>query len=181
MKRDDVLTRIGERFGNEVATLVRTVRAYAVTVEKTDDKFAYVSLFDSDKTYPVPLCIIEQGMLRVKPKVGSLAVVTFMNGNENTPLFVAVAEAEEHLLKVGDTTLRIVDGLVEFNGGKLDGLVTINALTEKLNALVNTFNSHTHIVNTTGSAAAQTGTAQAVVSQAQRFNANDYKNNKIKQ
>ena len=39
---------------------------------------------------------------------------------------------------------------IEFNGGKLGGLINIRELTEKINDLVKAFNNHTHIIPTGG-------------------------------
>lgn len=69
---------------------------------------------------------------------------------------------------------------ITINGGDNGGLINIKDLTKQLNALVDTFNNHTHAVSTEGSATAQSGTAAVTPNQAEKFNINDYQDDKIK-
>ena len=62
---------------------------------------------------------------------------------------------------------------ITINGGDNGGLINIKDLTKQLNALVDTFNNHTHAV-------AQSGTAAVTTNQAEKFNINDYQDDKIK-
>lgn len=189
----DILTRIGEQFGDSIAGLVRTLRAYAVTVASIDEteNVAMVTLYDDRATFPVPLMLqnIAGGMFTVKPAIDSTAVISFMNGDENTPFFVAVSEVDEFMFVVGESKIRVIDGLIEMNGGTLNGLVAIDNLTKRLNKLqselaniVSTFNSHTHPY--TWSDGAGAGTTSASTSRATNpstFQNNEYENTKIKQ
>lgn len=70
------------------------------------------------------------GQMLVTPKVGSAVVVGSLSGDLSDLVVVLVDEVET----------------IEVGGGKLGGLINIEALTEKLNALVEAFNGHTHIV-----------------------------------
>lgn len=107
--------------------------------------------------------------LLVKPKTGTAVVVGSLSGDLSQLAVLAVDEAESIT----------VNGEITINGGKLGGLINIEALTEKINAVIDTFNSHTHLVNTTGSATAQAGTAQAVTSKAAKLNKQDYEDKKV--
>lgn len=107
--------------------------------------------------------------LLVKPKTGTAVVVGSLSGDLSQLAVLAVDEAESIT----------VNGEITINGGKLGGLINIEALTEKINAVIDTFNSHTHLVNTTGSATAQSGTAQAVTSKAAKLNKQDYEDKKV--
>lgn len=69
---------------------------------------------------------------------------------------------------------------ITINGGDNGGLINIKDLTKQLNSLVDTFNNHTHSVSTEGSAVAQSGTAAVTTNQAEKFNINDYQDDKIK-
>lgn len=114
------------------------------------------------------------------PAVGSYVLCISLT--DATECFVfAMSEIEEIEVKIGETSLKMNDSDILFNGGALGGMVKVSELTNKLNELVQTFNSHTHRVSTTGSSSAQTGTAAAVTSRAQNFNKSDYENEKIKQ
>ena len=183
MNSSDLITRIGEQFGNGIAQLIRSVRAFAVTVERIDGDKAYVSLFSRNSTMPVPLTPygIKGTLFKITPAVGSLAVISFMNGDENTPFFVAFSQVDECLLTVGESKIKITDELIEFNGGTLKGLVAIDALTQRLNklqsevnAVVQRLNTHVHVSN---GVVLTAPFAQTVSS----FSNNDYINEKITQ
>lgn len=77
-------------------------------------------------------------------------------------------DAEVMDASLGDTSFRITPEGVQFNGGKLGGLLKIEQLTEKFNELIRAFNTHTHTipvggVPVTGTAAAQSNSAPVVV------------------
>ena len=74
----------------------------------------------------------EDAQLLIVPRVGSAVIVGSLSGDL----------AQLAVLSV-DTIERI-----EINGGKLGGLINIEALTDKINALVEAFNGHTHTVET---------------------------------
>lgn len=135
----DVWRRIGESFGNDIAELVRSVRAFAVEIDRVSDdgEAAYVRLYEGDEALPVPtqLAAIPKGMLRVVPTVGSLAVVQLINGDDEQPHFIAFSEVDEVLITVGESTIRIDTDVIEMNGGTLNGLVVLGKLTERLNKM----------------------------------------------
>lgn len=122
------------------------------------------------------------------PEPGSFVVVGFVaDGAAGVVLLTEKIESAE--IVIGDTaavmdadgvridtekmSAHINAGDIVLNGGKLDGLVIIQKLTDKLNEMVNTFNSHTH----TGTH----GPTSAPLSPAATFNKSDYENTKIKQ
>ena len=73
---------------------------------------------------------------------------------------------------------------IERNGGKLGGLINIEALTSKINELVDAFNKHTHTIS---SGAIVCGTypnanpvnVPAVVSKASQLDKADYEDDKV--
>lgn len=95
----------------------------------------------------------ERGVLTV-PEEGSVVVVVWA-----TPTLAVLVLAA----KVAEVRVR---------GGKLGGLVNIDALTQKLNALVETFNSHTH--------PASGGATGAPTAPAASFMAGDYEDKNVK-
>ena len=74
---------------------------------------------------------------------------------------------------------------IEINGGKLGGLINIEALTDKINALVDAFNRHTHTI---ASGAIVCGTypnanpvpVPAITSKASRLAKADYEDETVK-
>lgn len=187
------LRRIGEEFGQRLRDSVMggaTVKT--MDVVSVDRDFAYCRVYSDDDPLPVPLQYLRIGAtsLRVVPAVESTVGVGFANGSSILPFFVTFSEISEFVLKIGETTIKVTDGLVEFNGGGLGGLVMLNELTDKLNGLVGTvnslvqdFNLHMHLSAAVG---ATTSPLTAVpgqfpAQQAQRFNATDYENEKITQ
>lgn len=103
------------------------------------------------------------GQLLITPAVGSAVVFGSLTGDLGNLVIFQVDRAEQ----------------IVINGGKLGGLVNIQALTDKINELVQAFNGHTHLVSTTGSATAQSGNAQAPVTKAKMLNASDYEDKKV--
>lgn len=91
----------------------------------------------------------------------------------------AVIDAEGIRLKTAQMSADINKSDIIFNGGKLDGLVVIQKLTDKLNELVKTFNTHTH--NVTVSHPGGLFTTVTPGSTAKPFQKTDYENTKIKQ
>lgn len=132
--------------------------------------------------------------LVIYPEKGAYVVVGFVaDGAAGVALATDKIESAE--MVIGETSAVIdADGLridtakmsahinkedIIFNGGKLDGLVIIQELTDKLNELVNTFNSHTH--NVTVAHPGGLFTTVTPGSTAATFNKSDYENTKIKQ
>lgn len=101
--------------------------------------------------------------LLIVPKGGTAVTVGSLSGDLSQLVVLAVDQVES----------------ITINGGKLGGLINIEALTEKINDLVDKFNKHTHQVSTTGTATAQTGTASATQSKAEKLDRKDYEDETI--
>ena len=209
----DPAEEAGGAFGAFLAQMFYTVRTVLVTVKSVDEAngVAQVYLFEEDKTFPVPLSLYgteEYGMVHV-PTEGSAALITFIDGDINRPVFVGISEIDKWAFKrnetaitfttdpdevnvtVGNSKVRITPDLIEMNEGSLGGLVIIGKLTERLNrlqqqieAIQSAIASHSHLVATSGSATQQVGntttTTYAKVN-VDSFDNSDYENEKIKQ
>ena len=209
----DPAEEAGGAFGAFLAQMFYTVRTVLVTVKEVDaaNGVAQVYLFEEDKTFPVPLSLYgteEYGMVHV-PTEGSAALITFIDGDINRPVFVGISEIDKWAFKrnetaitfttdpdevnvtVGNSKVRITPDLIEMNEGSLDGLVIVGKLTERLNrlqqqieAIQSAIASHSHLVATSGSATQQVGntttTTYAKVN-VDSFDNSDYENEKIKQ
>lgn len=209
----DPAEEAGGAFGAFLAQMFYTVRTVLVTVKSVDEAngVAQVYLFEEDKTFPVPLSLYgteEYGMVHV-PTEGSAALITFIDGDINRPVFVGISEIDKWAFKrnetaitfttdpdevnvtVGNSKVRITPDLIEMNEGSLDGLVIVGKLTERLNrlqqqieAIQSAIASHSHLVATSGSATQHIGntttTTYAKVN-VDSFDNSDYENEKIKQ
>lgn len=209
----DPAEEAGGAFGAFLAQMFYTVRTVLVTVKSVDEAngVAQVYLFEEDKTFPVPLSLYgteEYGTVHV-PTEGSAALITFIDGDINRPVFVGISEIDKWAFKrnetaitfttdpdevnvtVGNSKVRITPDLIEMNEGSLDGLVIVGKLTERLNrlqqqieAIQSAIASHSHLVATFGSATQQVGntttTTYAKVN-VDSFDNSDYENEKIKQ
>lgn len=209
----DPAEEAGGAFGAFLAQMFYTVRTVLVTVKSVDEAngVAQVYLFEEDKTFPVPLSLYsteEYGMVHV-PTEGSAALITFIDGDINRPVFVGISEIDKWAFKrnetaitfttdpdevnvtVGNSKVRITPDLIEMNEGSLDGLVIVGKLTERLNrlqqqieAIQSAIASHSHLVATSGNATQQVGstttTTYAKVN-VDSFDNSDYENEKIKQ
>lgn len=209
----DPAEEAGGAFGAFLAQMFYTVRTILVTVKSVDEAngVAQVYLFEEDKTFPVPLSLYgteEYGMVHV-PTEGSAALITFIDGDINRPIFVGISEIDKWAFKrnetaitfttdpdevnvtVGNSKVRITPDLIEMNEGSLNGLVIVGKLTERLNrlqqqieAIQSAIASHSHLVATSGSATQHIGntttTTYAKVN-VDSFDNSDYENEKIKQ
>ena len=203
----------GGAFGAFLAQMFYTVRTVLVTVKSVDEAngVAQVYLFKEDKTNPIPLSLYgteEYGTVHV-PTEGSAALITFIDGDINRPVFVGISEIDKWAFKrnetaitfttdpdevnvtVGNSKVRITPDLIEMNEGSLDGLVIVGKLTERMNrlqqqieAIQSAIASHSHLVATSGSATQQVGstttTTYAKVN-VDSFDNSDDENEKIKQ
>ena len=209
----DPAEEAGGAFGAFLAQMFYTVRTVLVTVKSVDEAngVAQVYLFEEDKTFPVPLSLYgteEYGMVHV-PTEGSAALITFIDGDINRPVFVGISEIDKWAFKrnetaitfttdpdevnvtVGNSKVRITPGLIEMNEGSLDGLVIVGKLTERLNrlqqqieAIQSAIASHSHLVATSGSATQQVGNTTTTIYakvNVDSFDNSDYENEKIKQ
>ena len=210
----DPAEEAGGEFGTFLAQMFSTVRTVLVTVKEVDTAsgVAQVYLFEEDKTFPVPLSLYgteEYGTVCV-PTEGSAALITYIDGDLNRPVFVGVSEVDKWEFKrgqtvvtfttdpddsskdevgviVGNSKVRITPDLIEMNEGTLNGLVIVGKLTERLNKLQRQINqiqtaisSHTHTVTTTAGAGNTTSTTYSQVT-VDQFSNSDYENEKIKQ
>lgn len=209
----DPAEEAGGAFGAFLAQMFYTVRTILVTVKSVDEAngVAQVYLFEEDKTFPVPLSLYgteEYGMVHV-PTEGSAALITFIDGDINRPVFVGISEIDKWAFKrnetaitfttdpdevnvtVGNSKVRITPDLIEMNEGSLDGLVIVGKLTERLNrlqqqieAIQSAIASHSHLVATSGSATQQVGNTTTTIYakvNVDSFDNSDYENEKIKQ
>lgn len=209
----DPAEEAGGAFGAFLAQMFYTVRTVLVTVKSVDEAngVAQVYLFEEDKTFPVPLSLYgteEYGMVHV-PTEGSAALITFIDGDINRPVFVGISEIDKWAFKrnetaitfttdpdevnvtVGNSKVRITPDLIEMNEGSLDGLVIVGKLTERLNrlqqqieAIQSAIASHSHLVATSGSATLQVGNTTTTIYakvNVDSFDNSDYENEKIKQ
>lgn len=209
----DPAEEAGGAFGAFLAQMFYTVRTVLVTVKSVDEAngVAQVYLFEEDKTFPVPLSLYgteEYGMVHV-PTEGSAALITFIDGDINRPVFVGISEIDKWAFKrnetaitfttdpdevnvtVGNSKVRITPDLIEMNEGSLDGLVIVGKLTERLNrlqqqigAIQSAIASHSHLVATSGSATQLVGNTTTTIYakvNVDSFDNSDYENEKIKQ
>jgi len=123
--------------------------------------------------------ITEDKGIYVFPKKGSYVLVTMIDKVQG---FVSMFSDIEKI------TLN-VNGDITINGGKNDGLVIIQKLTDKINELVDWCKDHTHLlqsgtVNVAGSLGSATNASPINVpsplSPPSRLNKSDYENEKIK-
>lgn len=103
------------------------------------------------------------------PKVGSAVIVGSLGGDYSELVVLQVDEVES----------------IVFNGGRLGGLVNIDALTEKINGLIDAFNDHTHSippsgVTVEGTTNIQPVTVPAVVRKADRLKTEDFEDKNIR-
>lgn len=143
--------------------------------------------------------------LVIYPEKGAFVVVGFM-ADGAAGLMLATDKIESAEMVIGETTAVIdAEGIrlktaqmsadinkndIIFNGGKLNGLIIIQKLTDKLNelkdtvnSLINAYNNHTHITTATVGTG-PVGTISPTTSKAHTakpFNKSDYENTKIKQ
>lgn len=92
----------------------------------------------------------------IVPKVGTAVTIGSLSGDLSMLVVLKVDEVES----------------ITINGGKLGGMVNVDALTNALNDLVSTFNSHTHTT--------PHGMSGTPVSSASNFKSNDYVDMTIK-
>lgn len=104
----------------------------------------------------------DAGKMLIVPKVGTAVTVGSLSGDLTDLVVLRVDHVER----------------VTINGGKLGGLINIDALTEKINELVRAFNSHTHTV--TVAHPGGTFTTMRPADEAKAFKKTDYEDDKIR-
>lgn len=163
----DIIESLGAEFGQQLASMFSTVRTVLVEVVSVDagSSTAEVSIYENTATFPVPCSLFgtEEYGLTVLPTVGTTALITYIDGDLNRPVFVRISEidkiefrrsstnfslsvdpedsAKDRIdLQVGNSTASIQSDLIELNGGELKGLVVVGMLTDRLNQLLDEIN-----------------------------------------
>ena len=101
----------------------------------------------------------DDGELLLTPKLGSAVTVGSLSGDLSSLVVIAM----DHVASIK------ASGTITINGGKLGGMVSVEALTKKLNEFVKIYNNHTH---------ADKGVV--TTSHAGSFNSGDYEDNNVK-
>jgi len=128
--------------------IVKEVSGITCTVEIGSLTVSDVRLRASEKQ--------EETQILITPAIGSAVILASLSGDMTNLVVVAVDVAES----------------ITINGGKLGGLINIEALTAKLNELVQVFNSHTHT--------APNGPPTPPTTSASQLQRKDYEDEKIK-
>lgn len=128
--------------------IVKEVSGVTCTVEIGSLTVSDVRLRASEKQ--------EETQILITPAIGSAVILVSLSGDMTNLVVVAVDVAES----------------ITINGGKLGGLINIEALTSKLNELVQVFNSHTHT--------APNGPTTPPTTSANQLQRKDYEDEKIK-
>ena len=128
--------------------IVKEVSGVTCTVEIGSLTVSDVRLRASEKQ--------EETQILITPAIGSAVILASLSGDMTNLVVVAVDVAES----------------ITINGGKLGGLINIEALTSKLNELVQVFNSHTHT--------APNGPTTPPTTTANQLQRKDYEDEKIK-
>lgn len=128
--------------------IVKEVSGVTCTVEIGSLTVSDVRLRASEKQ--------EDTQILITPAIGSAVILASLSGDMTNLVVVAVDVAES----------------ITINGGKLGGLINIEALTAKLNELVQVFNSHTHT--------APNGPTTPPTTSANQLQRKDYEDEKIK-
>ena len=128
--------------------IVKEVSGVTCTVEIGSLTVSDVRLRASEKQ--------EETQILITPAIGSAVILASLSGDMTNLVVVAVDVAES----------------ITINGGKLGGLINIEALTAKLNELVQVFNSHTHT--------APNGPTTPPTTTAHQLQRKDYEDEKIK-
>lgn len=186
MKLDEKrLKQIGEQFGAQLINVIDSALLHSVEVSKVEETYAEVYEFEGDAPIRVPLLVLNAGaaMLKVLPKEGSTALILYANGRVEKPIFVGFTEVDEINVSVGESSVNITDGLIEFNGGENKGMVLVKKLTERLNKLQEEIEqiqtaiiAHTH-----PTPSGESGTPTYTKATISRFDVSEYANDKITQ
>lgn len=106
MKEDtgyDLARAHGEEFGRKIAKLIMPLRSYAVTIDRVDDEFAYVTMHNDAEPLPVPLTVFN-GMYVAYPNPGSISIIAFSDGDDNQPFFLHHSQIDKIEVRRGSTT-----------------------------------------------------------------------------
>lgn len=143
MNNDTFLKQIGERFGSDIVELVKVNRAFTVTILDVSENNAFVTMTGSEERMSVPLSgiSIANAAFKIKPNIGSLAIVALANGAENAPFFLAYSEIDYFQFKRGTTDInwKIDPPMRDENGDEQDGETNdeINLTVGETTVLIN--------------------------------------------
>lgn len=160
---------IGEEYGEQVGGILSSLRIKCATVVSVDEENAYVQIFADTTPLPVPLSFLNSGDAdrRIVPTVGSMLALGMLNGDDNRPIILACEQInrfefrrnkiaihasvdpddetkDEVTVTVGNSSLRIAQDVIEFNGAQNKGLVLYEPLREsllKINQFLEAMNS----------------------------------------
>lgn len=144
MRLDETqLKRIGEQFGEFLAERFNQSLSHTVTIKRVDEDYAEVEEFEGDAPIRVPLMCLNAGtaVLKIKPKQDTTAIILYTEGDVGRPIFVGFTEVDEINVSVGESTVKITDGLIEFNGGENKGMVLVESVKDRLNRIEDDINS----------------------------------------
>lgn len=141
--------------------------------------------------YNVPIKVLKgsQASFIEIPKVGSSCLMNFRERNINRPQVFSIHEVDKILVKVGDSTLEIIDGTWTFNGGSLGGMVKISELNDNITSIKNYIEAintalpiaFTAIGASTAANGANGATSYSNAMSGKLINIKDIENTKIKQ
>ncbi|MEG0899032.1 MAG: hypothetical protein RSF40_04895 [Oscillospiraceae bacterium] len=173
-----------------------------------ENKTMDVAVGDKVTMMDISLNIITGGdsSVLVFPTIGSLVVIGFIQGQNDTAFPVKFSEIDSISIKHntsdtgddiistddktiftkrGNSSCKIENDLISLNGGKLDGLVVVGELTKRLNKLndkiyeiQSAITSHTHTCSAPGQPTSATIYKTVPMTS---FENSDYENTKIKQ
>jgi len=103
---DTLLKQIGEKFGMDIYNLVKSNSTVSVNIISVTDTEATVALAGEAKRINVPLYStnIPFGSIVIKPNVGSLSLISYVNGFEEAPYFVAHSQVDSITFTRGKTS-----------------------------------------------------------------------------
>lgn len=166
------------------------VRLFPATVKSVDGHTCTIAIGDMELTNVRLRSVIntETDKVIITPAVGSVVLVADLSGLDYRELVVlGYSEPQKVDISIGQTTISIDSDGVAMNGGNLDGLVKIEALTSKLNDLVGWCKNHTHggvITAVSGGSGAPaigtTGNSAPPTTQPANFSQTDYEDTNIK-
>lgn len=137
------LKQIGEQFGVQLTEVIGNAMLHSVEVSKVEETYAEVYEFEGDAPIRVPLLALNAGaaMLKVLPKEGSTALILYANGRVEKPIFVGFTEVDEINVSVGESSVKITNGCIKFNGGENKGMVLAESVKDRLNKIENDINA----------------------------------------
>jgi hypothetical protein len=111
MIREDLLRIIDSRLrANNCDGIIESVDETTFTCSVTVGSATFQDV-------PLRVLISTQSSFLEIPKVGTECVMTFRDANLGRPQLLEVNECDKILIKVGTSTLNIIDGEFKFNGG----------------------------------------------------------------